>query len=87
MSKKSPLLTDIGNLITRLDGLLERLNKREPSLCEKVLTTLRKSKNGLSVQDTSEKTGLSLKQIRNILHRQKSLGNVSILKRGHYIAV
>ncbi|MBU3947825.1 MAG: hypothetical protein KJ882_06040 [Proteobacteria bacterium] len=51
-----------------------------------VLTTVKRSKNGISIAKIKEKTGLEQRQLSNALYKLLKNGKVALKERGVYIA-
>lgn len=51
-----------------------------------VLTTVKRSKNGISISKIKEKTGLEQRQLSNALYKLLKNGKVALKERGVYIA-
>ncbi|MGB5158954.1 hypothetical protein [Desulfobacterium sp. N47] len=50
-----------------------------------VLTTIKRSKNGISIAKIKEKTGLEQRQLSNALYKLLKNGKVALKERGVYI--
>lgn len=51
-----------------------------------VLTTVKRSKNGISIAKIKEKTGLEQRQLSNALYKLLKNGKVALKDRGIYVA-
>jgi hypothetical protein len=58
----------------------------QPTILGSVLTTVKRSKNGIAIAKIKEKTGLEQRQLSNALYKLLKNGKVALKERGVYIA-
>jgi len=56
------------------------------TILDKVLSTVKKSKNGVAIGKIKEKTGLEQRQLSNALYKLSKNGKIKVKDRGIYIA-
>jgi len=56
------------------------------AILDKVLSTIKKSKNGIAIDKIKEKTGLEQRQLSNALYKLSKNGKIKAKVRGIYIA-
>ncbi|MFH2046750.1 MAG: hypothetical protein ABIK92_16585 [Pseudomonadota bacterium] len=65
---------------------VKKPSKPEVTILGSVLTTVKRSKNGIAIAKIKEKTGLEQRQLSNALYKLLKNGKVALKERGVYIA-